>query len=136
MLAMKDRAILANAGHFNVEIDMAGLEKAAVSRKETRVNIMGYTLENGRIVNVIGEGKLANIATADGYPAENMDMSFVVQAMSAMYIKDNYSTLEKKVIDVSDEIDDIIVRKWLEAWGIEIDELTEDQKKYLECGQL
>lgn len=133
---MKDRAILANAGHFNVEIDMADLEKAAVSRKETRANIMGYTLENGRTVNFIGEGKLANIAAADGPPAEIMDMSFAVQAMSAMYIKDNYSTLENKVIDVSDEIDDIIARKWLEAWGIEIDELTEDQKKYLESWQL
>ena len=126
MLAMKDRAILANAGHFNVEIDMADLEKAAVSRKETRATIMGYTLENGRTVNFIGEGKLANIAAADGPPAKIMDMSFAVQAMSAMYIKDNYSTLENKVIDVSDEIDDIIARKWLEAWGIEIDELTED----------
>ena len=136
MLAMKDRAILANAGHFNVEIDMAGLEKAAVSKKETRANIMGYTLENGRIVNVIGEGKLANIAAADGHPAEIMDMSFAVQAMSAMYIKDNYRTLENKVIDVSDEIDDIIARKRLEAWGIEIDELTEDQKKYLESWKL
>ena len=115
MLAMKDRAILANAGHFNVKIDMADLKKAAVSRKETCANIMGYTLENGRTVNFIGEGKLANIAAADGHPAEIMDMSFAVQAMSAMYIKDNYSTLENKVIDVSDEIDDIIARKWLEA---------------------
>lgn len=136
MLTMKDRAILANAGHFNVEIDMAGLEKAAVSVKETRANIMGYTLENGRTVNVIGEGKLANIAAADGHPAEIMDMSFAVQAMSAMYIKDKYMTLENKVIDVSDEIDDIIARKRLEAWGIEIDELTEEQKRYLESWKL
>ena len=79
-------------------------------------SIMRYTLENGRTVNVIGEGKLANIAAADGHPAEIMDMSFAVQAMSAMYIKDNYSTLENKVIGVSDEIDDIIARKWLEEW--------------------
>ncbi len=136
MLTMKDRAILANAGHFNVEIDMAGLEEAAVSKKETRANIMGYTLENGKTVNVIGEGKLANIAAADGHPAEIMDLSFAVQAMSALYIRDNYKTLGNKVVDVSEEIDDVIARKRLAAWGIEIDELTEDQKKYLESWQL
>lgn len=136
MLTMKDRAILANAGHFNVEIDMAGLEEAAVSKKETRANIMGYTLENGKTVNVIGEGKLVNIAAADGHPAEIMDLSFAVQAMSALYIRDNYKTLGNKVVDVSEEIDDVIARKRLAAWDIEIDELTEDQKKYLESWQL
>ena len=136
MLKMKDRAILANAGHFNVEIDMAGLEEAAVSKKETRNNIMGYTLSNGRTINVIGEGKLVNIATADGHPAEIMDLSFAVQAMSAMYIRDNHSRLENKVIDVSSEIDDVIARRRLAAWDIEIDELTEDQKKYLSSWQL
>lgn len=136
MLTMKDRAILANAGHFNVEIDMAGLEEAAVSKKETRANIMGYTLENGKTVNVIGEGKLANIAAADGHPAEIMDLSFAVQAMSALYIRDNYKPLGNKVVDVSEEIDDVIARKRLAAWDIEIDELTEDQKKYLESWQL
>ena len=73
MMSMKDRAILANAGHFNVEIDMAGLEKAAVSKHETRENIIGYTLENEKTINVIGEGKLVNIAAADGHPAEIMD---------------------------------------------------------------
>ena len=136
MLKMKDRAILANAGHFNVEIDMAGLEEAAVSKKETRNNIMGYTLSNGRTINVIGEGKLVNIAAADGHPAEILDLSFAVQAMSAMYIRDNHSRLENKVIDVSSEIDDVIARRRLAAWDIEIDELTEDQKKYLSSWQL
>ena len=136
MLKMKDRAILANAGHFNVEIDMAGLEEAAVSKKETRNNIMGYTLSNGRTINVIGEGKLVNIAAADGHPAEIIDLSFAVQAMSAMYIRDNHSRLENKVIDVSSEIDDVIARRRLAAWDIEIDELTEDQKKYLSSWQL
>lgn len=136
MLKMKDRAILANAGHFNVEIDMAGLEAAAVSSKETRANITGYTLENGKMVNVIGEGKLANIAAADGHPAEIMDLSFAVQALSAMYIKENHGKLANKVIDVSDEIDDVISRRRLAAWGIEIDTLTEDQKNYLDSWQL
>lgn len=136
MLNMKDRAILANAGHFNVEIDMAGLEEAAVSSAEMRANIIGYELSNGKIINVIGEGKLANIAAADGHPAEIMDLSFAVQAMSALYIKENHAKLSNGVVDVSDEIDDIIARKRLEAWGIEIDELTEDQKNYLDSWQL
>lgn len=136
MLTMKDRAILANAGHFNVEIDMAGLEEAAVSSGEMRANITGYELPNGKIINVIGEGKLANIAAADGHPAEIMDLSFAVQAMSALYIKENHDKLNNGVIDVSDEIDDVIARRRLAAWGIEIDELTEDQKNYLDSWQL
>ena len=84
MLTMKDRAILTNAGHFNVEVDMEGLEKAAVEKKETRKNVMGYQLSNGKWVNVIAEGRLVNIAAADGHPAEIMDMSFAVQCLSAM----------------------------------------------------
>ena len=136
MVKMKDGAILANAGHFNVEIDMAGLEEAAISSCETRNNIIGYTLKNGNIINVIGEGKLVNIAAADGHPAEIMDLSFAVQAMSALYIKDNYKNLDNKVIDVSGEIDNVIARKRLEAWDIEIDSLTEDQKLYLKSWQL
>ena len=136
MMTMKDRAILANAGHFNVEIDMAGLEEAAVSSGEMRANITGYELPNGKIINVIGEGKLANIAAADGHPAEIMDLSFAVQAMSALYIKENHAKLKNGVIDVSDEIDDVIARRRLAAWDIEIDELTEDQKNYLDSWQL
>lgn len=131
MLRMKDGAILANAGHFNVEIDMAGLEKAAEDSFEARKNITGYRLSNGRVVNVIGEGKLANIAAADGHPAEIMDLSFAVQAMSALYIKDHHSELDNCVVDVSDEIDDAIARKRLEAWDIEIDTLTGEQERYL-----
>jgi len=131
MLTMKDRAILTNAGHFNVEVDMAGLEKAAVEKKETRRNIMGYKLTSGKWVNVIGEGRLVNIAAADGHPAEIMDMSFAVQCLSALYIKNNKDKLEKKVVDVSDEIDDVVARRKLEAWGIKIDSLTEEQRKYL-----
>ena len=136
MMNMKDRAILANAGHFNVEIDMAGLEEAAVSSGEMRANITGYELPNGKIINVIGEGKLANIAAADGHPAEIMDLSFAVQAMSALYIKENHDKLGNCVVDVSDEIDDVIARRRLAAWDIEIDELTEDQKTYLDSWQL
>lgn len=131
MLTMKDRAILTNAGHFNVEVDMDALEKAAVEKKETRKNVMGYLLENGKWVNVIAEGRLVNIAAADGHPAEIMDMSFAVQALSALYILKNKGTLENKVVDVSDEIDDVVARRKLEAWGIEIDQLSPEQENYL-----
>ena len=136
MLNMKDKAILANAGHFNVEIDMAGLEAAAVSSHETRRNIMGYELPNGKLINVIAEGKLVNIAAADGHPAEIMDLSFAVQILSALYIKEHHAELGRGVIDVSAEIDDVIARRRLAAWGIEIDELTPDQKSYLESWQV
>ena len=136
MLTMKDGAILTNAGHFDCEIDMAALEVFAEEKKERRNNIMGYKLPNGKWVNVIGEGRLVNIAAADGHPAEIMDLSFAVQAMSAMYIKDNHKELSNKVIDVSAEIDDIIARRKLEAWGIEIDSLTEEQETYLNSWQV
>ena len=136
MLKMKDGAILANAGHFNVEIDMDSLEKACVDKKEMRRNITGYKLENGKWVNVIAEGRLANIAAADGHPAEIMDLSFAVQALSALYIKDNHEKLENKVIDVSAQVDDVIARRKLAAWGIEIDTLTPQQEKYLNSWQI
>jgi len=135
MMTMKDGAILTNAGHFNCEIDMAALEVFAVEKKERRNNIMGYRLPNDKWVNVIGEGRLVNIAAADGHPAEIMDMSFAVQAMSAAYIRDNYKNLENKVIDVSKEIDDIIARRKLTAWDIEIDALTPEQEEYLNSWQ-
>ena len=136
MLTMKDRAILTNAGHFNCEVDMDGLEAAAVEKKDTRANIMGYKLENGRWVNVIAEGRLVNIAAADGHPAEVMDMSFAVQALSALYVKEHHAELPKAVIDVSSEIDDVVARRRLEAWGITIDELTDEQKAYLNSWEL
>ncbi|HKK95264.1 MAG TPA: adenosylhomocysteinase [Anaerovoracaceae bacterium] len=131
MLTMKNNAILTNAGHFNCEVDMENLEKFAVSKSESRNNIMGYLLENGKKVHVIGEGRLVNIAAADGHPAEIMDMSFAVQALSALHIRNNHDELENKVIDVSDEIDYLIAERKLEAWGIEIDQLTDEQKLYL-----
>ncbi len=136
MLTMKDGAILANAGHFNCEVDMEGLEKEAVSKKESRANVMGYKLKNGKTVHVIGEGRLVNIAAADGHPAEIMDLSFAVQALSAMYIKEHHKELPLGVVDVSAEIDDKIARRKLAAWGTEIDTLTEEQEKYLHSWQL
>ncbi len=136
MLEMKEGAILANAGHFNVEIDVAELEKRCLEKKETRKNIMGYKLGNGRWIHLIAEGRLVNIAAADGHPAEIMDMSFAVQAFSALYILENHEKLENKVIDVSEEIDLRIGRRKLSAWGIEIDSLTEEQERYLNSWDL
>ena len=136
MLEMKEGAILANAGHFNVEVDVAELEKRCLDKKETRNNIMGYQLENGKWIHLIAEGKLVNIAAADGHPAEIMDMSFAVQALSALYILENRGKLENRVYDVSGEIDQLIGRRKLAAWGIEIDELTEEQKNYLNSWDL
>ena len=136
MLTMKDGAILANAGHFNCEIDMPELEEKAVGKREARENIMEYRLAiNGeskeRVVNVSADGKLVNIAASNGHPAEIMDMSFAVQFLSALYVKENAGKLPKKVIDVSKEIDSVVAAKRLEAWGIEIDTLTEEQIEYL-----
>ena len=136
MLTMKDRAILTNAGHFNCEVDMDALEAAAVRKMETRANIMGYELPNGKWINVIAEGRLVNIAAADGHPAEIMDMSFAVQAMSALYVLEHHRELDNCVIDVSEEIDDLVARRKLAAWDIEIDELTDEQVAYLHSWDL
>ncbi len=136
IVLMKDRAILANAGHFNIEIDMEGLENKSKDQYEARENITAYVLPDGRIINVIAEGRLVNIAAADGHPAEIMDMSFAVQLFSALYVKDNNGKLENKVYDVSDEIDEVIAKARLDAWGIDIDELTPEQKKYLNSWEL
>lgn len=130
MRTMKDRAILTNAGHFNVEVDMDGLERAALEKKEFRPNVTGYRLSEDHWVMVIGEGRLVNIAAADGHPAEVMDLSFAVQALSALYIKENHGNLAKGVIDVSRAIDETIARRVLAAWNIKIDSLTPEQADY------
>ncbi len=130
---MKDGAILCNAGHFNVEIDMEGLEKAAISKKTRRKNIAGYTLKNGRCINVLAEGRLVNLAAGDGHPAEIMDMSFAIQALSAAYLARNKGLPAKggKLIDVPEEIDLQVARMLLDFWGLGIDVLTPEQEKYL-----
>ena len=116
--------------------DMKALEEECVEKWESRANIMAYRMDNGTVVHVIAEGRLVNIAAADGHPAEIMDLSFAVQAMSAKYIRDHHEELDDRVIDVSDEIDDVIARRKLAAWGIEIDELTPEQEKYLHSWDL
>lgn len=131
MMKMKEHAILSNAGHFNVEIDMKWLEENASDKKEARENIMAYQLPNGTWINVLAEGRLVNIAASNGHPAEIMDMSFAVQALSALYIRNHHEELENEVVYVTDEIDHLVACRRLEAWGITIDTLSDEQEAYL-----
>ena len=130
---MKDGAICCNAGHFDVEVDVAALRKMAVETKLARKNIMSYKLPNGRWINVIAEGRLVNLAAGDGHPAEIMDMSFAIQALSALHLvknKDNLPT-DTMVIDVPKYIDRQVAENKIKSWGTEIDKLTPEQEKYL-----
>ncbi len=128
---MKDNAILCNAGHFDCEVDIATLKKEAVSAEERRNNIIGYTLADGRTLNVLGEGRLVNLACGMGHPAEIMDMSFAVQALSLKWMADHKDEVVTKVYNVPDSIDDEIGRYKLAAMNLEIDTLTEEQEAYL-----
>ena len=133
-LAMKDGAICCNAGHFDVEVDVAGLKEMAVEAKPARHNIMGYRLENGHKIYVIAEGRLVNLAAGDGHPAEIMDMSFAIQALSARYLVEHRDLPRKRgamVHDVPREIDEEVARRKLAYWGCVIDTLTPEQHKYL-----
>jgi adenosylhomocysteinase len=128
---MKDGAIVANSGHFNVEIDIPELEKAATGKKRIRHELDQYTMPDGRKINLLGEGRLINLAAAEGHPASVMDMSFANQSLASEYIVKNAKTLEKKVYPVPDEMDREIARLKLEAIGCSIDTLTAKQVKYL-----
>ena len=128
--AMKHNALLANAGHFDCEVNVAALRELAESSQLRRENIVGYTLPNGKTLNVLAEGRLVNLAAGNGHPAEIMDMSFAVQALAAEWLT-KQTGLEKKVYAVPDAIDDEIGRAKLSALGLSIDSLTEEQEKYL-----
>lgn len=128
---MKDGAILCNAGHFDVEIDMAGLRKMCTDSYEQRNNIMGYTLPNGKNIYVLGEGRLVNLACGDGHPAEIMDMSFAIQALSARYLVQHGKELNEKLIVVPKEVDNEVAVRKLNFLGKNIDTLTPEQEKYL-----
>ncbi len=133
---MKDGAILCNAGHFDCEVDVAGLKKLAVETWLARNNIDGYKLPNGNRLYVIGEGRLVNLAAGDGHPAEIMDMSFAIQALSAAYLVKHRDNLESMVISVPEEIDKEVANRKLKFWNFEIDTLTEEQEKYLNSWQV
>ncbi len=128
---MQDGAILANSGHFNVEINLPVLEEIAVSKRQIRDFLDEYTLADGRRLYVIGEGRLVNLAAAEGHPSSVMDMSFANQALSAAYMRQNAKTLQPQVYTVPEEIDKRIARMKLEAMDINIDTLTEEQIHYL-----
>ncbi|MFA5146270.1 MAG: adenosylhomocysteinase [Candidatus Omnitrophota bacterium] len=129
---MPDGAIIANSGHFNVEIDIPALAKLSKKRRTVRESVEEYTLKDGRRINLLGEGRLVNLAAAEGHPASVMDMSFADQALCCEYIAKNYKDLKKKVYKVPGHIDRDVAKLKLESLGIRIDSLTEEQKRYLE----
>ena len=134
-LKMKDGAICCNAGHFDVEVDVAALKEMAEEAGEARQNIMGYRLGNGNTIYIIAEGRLVNLAAGDGHPAEIMDMSFAIQALSAEYLVKNREKISRTpgnmVNDVPESIDLEVARRELASWDCEIDTLTEEQRRYL-----
>jgi len=131
MERMKDGAILANTGHFNVEIDIPALRSLATETREVRTLVDEFILEDGRRLYLLADGRLVNLAVAEGHPAQVMDMSFANQALSAEFIVENAPSLERKVYDVPEDIDKEIARLKLETMGVDIDELSEEQAKYL-----
>src|SRR5438067_4340571 len=127
----KEGAVVANSGHFNVEIDIPALEKLASQKRATRDFVDEYALKDGRKIYLLGEGRLINLAAAEGHPASVMDMSFANQALSCEYLVKNYKNLEKKVFAVPVELDKRVARLKLEAMGVKIDKLTPQQEEYL-----
>ena len=134
-LCMKDGAICCNAGHFDVEVAVAALKEMSVRHHPARENIEAYVLENGRTVYILAEGRLVNLAAGDGHPAEIMDMSFAIQALSARYLADHRDSLQRDhyamVMPVPVEIDREVALRKLSDWGISIDTLTAEQRDYL-----
>jgi len=129
--AMKDGAIVANSGHFNVEIDIPALEGLSVAQREIRPFVVEYTLADGRHIYLLGEGRLINLAAAEGHPPSVMDMSFANQSLAAEYLVKHYGRLEQRVYGVPAEVDQEIARLKLEAMGVAIDLLTPEQERYL-----
>jgi adenosylhomocysteinase len=128
---MKSGAIVCNSGHFNVEVDLEALGKIANSRRQAREFVEEYAMRDGRRIYVLGEGRLINLAAAEGHPASVMDMSFANQAQSVEYLTRNHASLEKRVYAVPEELDRKVARMKLESMGIKIDRLTPDQERYL-----
>ncbi|BCU82260.1 adenosylhomocysteinase [Polycladomyces abyssicola] len=128
---MKNGAILANAGHFDVEIDKVSLEEQAVSKRIVRKDIEEFVMQDGRKIYLLGEGRLVNLVAGDGHPAEIMDMTFALQALCLLYVHDNHEKIGRHVIDVPYHLDEQVARYKLESLGVHIDDLTEDQEEYL-----
>jgi adenosylhomocysteinase len=130
-LKMKDGAIVSNSGHFNVELDLDGLREITISRRAIRDFVEEFHLKDGRKIYLLGEGRLINLASAEGHPSSVMDMSFANQALATEYLVKYHQTLTKRVYPVPPEIDQEIARIKLLSMGIRIDQLTEDQQRYL-----
>jgi adenosylhomocysteinase len=128
---MKDSAIVGNSGHFNVEINIPALKKMARNSRQVRPFVEQFELPDGRRINLLGDGRLINLAAAEGHPASVMDMSFANQALSLEYMLKNVDTMQRKVYAVPEEIDLRIARLKLEAMQVEIDVLTPEQTAYL-----
>jgi adenosylhomocysteinase len=128
---MKDGAIVANSGHFNSEIDIPALESLSSSKRETRPFVEEYSLRTGGKIYLLGEGRLINLASAEGHPASVMDMSFANQAFSVEYLVKNHASMENKVYSVPDELDKKVAKLKLETMGVKIDRLTPEQEEYL-----
>jgi adenosylhomocysteinase len=128
---MKNGAVVANSGHFNVEIDIPSLEKMSKSKRMTRDFVEEYAMGDGRKIYLLGEGRLINLAAAEGHPASVMDMSFANQALCSEYLVKNYASLEKKVYAVPIDLDKRVAKLKLEAMGVKIDRLTSEQEEYL-----
>jgi adenosylhomocysteinase len=128
---MKNGAVVANSGHFNVEIDIPALEKMSSSKRQTRDFVDEYAMRDGRKIYLLGEGRLINLAAAEGHPASVMDMSFANQALAAEYLAKNHKSLEKKVYPVPEDLDKKVARLKLESMGVKIDKLTPEQEEYL-----
>ena len=135
-LEMKDGAIVSNSGHFNVELDLSGLSQASISRRPVREFVEEFTLKDNRRIYVLAEGRLINLAAAEGHPSSVMDMSFANQALSAEYMAREHAKMEKKVYPVPREIDERIARLKLESMGVEIDTLTPEQERYLSSWEM
>ena len=133
---MKDGAVVCNSGHFNVELDLVGLKSLSKKVRNIRDFVQEYTLKNGRKVFVLGEGRLINLAAAEGHPASVMDMSFANQALAAEYVTKNHDSMERKVYSVPEDIDNEIARLKLKAIGVTIDVLTPEQEHYLSSWEM
>ncbi|MGH7892979.1 MAG: adenosylhomocysteinase, partial [Thermodesulfobacteriota bacterium] len=133
---MKDGAIVCNSGHFNVELDLKGLELISSKKRIIRDYVEEFTLKNGKRINVLGEGRLINLAAAEGHPSSVMDMSFANQALCAEYVVKNAKKLEKRVYDVPPQVDQSVARTKLKTRGVKIDKLTPEQRKYLSSWEM
>jgi adenosylhomocysteinase len=130
---LKSGAIICNAGHFNVEIDLETLAKMASSRRPVREFVEEFAMRDGRRIYVLAGGRLINLSAAEGHPASVMDMSFAIQAQSVEYLVNNHASLERRVYAVPEDIDKKVARMKLESMGVKIDRLTPEQERYLAC---